>query len=499
MSRRSRFAFSFALAVVFLANDAPTGSPLAWAGVTEEDYFPIFFNRTIADSSGAHVEEDWVWPFGRFDRNDEKRKWAGALRPILSWGGDFEDERFYRILPPLGLFNRSSRVVDYRIQPLWYYSCESLGDGEESWSNRLFPFFTIDNDREEPSVNYSLLYGHTFNRFGVDELEYWLFPLALKTRSRDFVNWSLLVPFLGYGYGGKGSNVRFWPFYGHQVVPGQKATKFIAWPFYGHQLAYDEEGDLVETWGCLPLYVKIDSPRRTGWSFLWPFFEKSHVDSPRRRYEKLSAPYPFYHEVQDTRLDKDGKRNGGENTRTYFPFYGHVDKEDRARRLDAECWTPLLWRIDREKAGKYASSQRIFFPFVWLKTTRWSTTLKTAHGLKLWPFFNYEESERGGHHLRVFDPFWLRRERDMDRHYSVLYTVYERERDERGYGFDQILGKAMYACRYADYSRTNILHLIQAFDTPDLGRGWSIARGLVGKSTSDWGTRWKLFWLTIGE
>ena len=86
----------------------------------------------------------------------------------------------------------------------------------------------------------------------------------------------------------------------------------------------------------------------------------------------------------------------------------------------------------------------------------------------------------------------------MDRHYSFLYTLFERERDYEGYGYDHLLGKSIYHARYEGYSRTNILHVLQFFDTPKDGRGWSVGRGLLGRSVTDRGVRWRVFWLGFG-
>jgi hypothetical protein len=473
-------------------------SPEVVAEVTERDFFPLHFGREITDSSGTRIDEDWLWPFGRFEQDTGKETWSGAARPLFSWGGDFEDERFFRVLPPIGLFNWSDDEIDRRIQPFWYYRWKVFGDGSEKLNATLFPFFSWDRDRDDPSRQYSIFYGHILNKYGVDEAEYWMLPLYLKTRRGEFVNRNFLVPIFGFGSGGGGSNFRIWPLYGHKIVPGKKDSLFILWPFYGHSMAYDEEGDIVETWGSFPLYTKIESPRRHGWSFLWPFFESQSVNRPRRQYEKRALPFPFNQRITDTRLDANGNRIGGQDTRIYFPFYGHIQKDSERRRLDAEYWSPLFWRIDKSRTERFSSSERILFPFVWLKTTDWVSRSYPSHDFKLWPLWNYQEPEEGGHHFRLFDPFWFRRGKDMDRHYSVLYTLYERERDRYGYGYDHFLGKSIYHAEYEDYSRTNILHLIQFFDTPQDGRGLSLARGLIGWSATDAGSQWRLFWLRFG-
>jgi hypothetical protein len=90
----------------------------------------------------------------------------------------------------------------------------------------------------------------------------------------------------------------------------------------------------------------------------------------------------------------------------------------------------------------------------------------------------------------------------MDRHYAFLYTLFEHERDKDGFGYDHFFGKAIYHAQYPDYSRTNILHLVQFFDTPEEGWGWSLGRGLFSWSKvevdGEERTRWKLFWIPFG-
>jgi hypothetical protein len=496
--KRLRAAFLFLLCLI---SASLLTAPASDAEVTEEDFFPIYFGRTREEPEETILDEDFNWPFGAF--HEDRELWWGAVRPLASWGEHQEKGNFFRFLPPIGLFNWKADEFDYRIQPFWYHRWKALPDGHEDWEYRLFPLYATDSNRDQdPSTAYFLFYGHLYDRFGVDEAEYYLFPLYLRTRRGEFVNHTLLWPFLGYGSGGGGSNLRLWPIFGHKVVPGKKNAIFVAWPFWGSAISLDEDGEQVETCGCFPLYVSVDSPRRKGWTFLWPFFRHNQVNRPRRTWDDFAAPFPFYQRTTETLRDNQGGTIGGQDTRLYFPFYGHIQKESRSRRLDAEYWTPFLWRIDRMRTDRFSASQWIFFPFVWDKLTRWASTPEVSHDFKLWPLLSYEQPEKGGEFLRIIDPFWFRRGGDLDRHYSVFYSLYEHERDAEGFGYDQLLGKAVYHARYRDYARTNILHLVQFFDTPADGRGWSLARGLLSWSRveqgEESGARWKVLWIPFG-
>jgi len=468
------------------------------AEVSERDFFPLYFGRSLDFDDRLELDEDFGWPVGKFEEN--KKDWYGAFRPFLSWGGDKEGGRFYRVLPPFVKFNWDDREVDYRVFPFWTYRRTDIDNRRQKLDHRFLPLYIKSGIvGTEDTEAYSLFYGHLQNRLGVDESEYWLFPLFLKTRRDRFINNTFLWPFFGYGSGGGGSNIRFWPIYGHKVIPKKKDARFVLWPLYGKQRLTDEDGETQEAIGSFPLYLRTSSKTRNGWTFLWPFFKHNRVDRPRRTFEEFAAPFPFYQWKKEVRRDGGGARIGGEDTLLVPPFYGHIRKQRKTRNFDATYRTLFYWDIEKEKKNKFLSKKKVIFPFLWFETVRWDTTKRTSHNTKVWPIFKYDEPEDGGSHLRIFDPLWFKRDSDMERHYSFLYTFYERERDAKGWGYDQLLGKTIYRSRYPDYSRTSFLHMFELFDTNKRGRGWSIGRGLVGYSEKDTGLSWRLLWIPFGE
>lgn len=172
-----------------------------------------------------------VWPLS-WELGREKN----YLGPLVSYEKEDGNDRL-TIRP---LFSReSAEGGSYSL--LW-----PLGGGTENKS-QFIPFYTHHTTPDEEDTSILLLfwgktkqkryggffpfYGQLYNRFGKDEIGFFLWPLYSYVKSEGATRTNLLWPFFSVTSGTE-EGFKFWPFYGYRNRGEEKKSSFALWPIF---------------------------------------------------------------------------------------------------------------------------------------------------------------------------------------------------------------------------------------------------------------------------
>ena len=151
--------------------------------------------------------------------------------------------------------------------------------------------FWGETNKGEPYGGFFPLYGSLKNRFGRDEMNFFLWPLYSDSREGDNKTYTFLWPFFSYSTGTGREGFKFWPLGGYDRKENDFQKTFFLWPFFHFEKRYLYTDDPTEINMVFPLYVSQTSSRRTQRSVLWPFFTHIHDDDDH--YTQWDFPWPL--------------------------------------------------------------------------------------------------------------------------------------------------------------------------------------------------------------
>lgn len=469
-----------------------TGSLLLATGACsllprELNLTPLWFHRL--DHDGHMLECDFLWPIVHYEQTvaggDDFR-----IRPLYrrvtetaaeNLGGDGPAVE-HQFLCPLGRVRTDATETSHRLFPVWSWRGRTNDQGERDvdWY-LLFPFFWggASADGREDYFAVFPLYADIPQFLGYDNFFAFLFPLYLRLDKEGHRHHMALWPLIGWSSCAENGHRRFhfYPFYGHDIEPGDHDRRFLLWPFIAWSTENEFTDDPVKSYWFWPLCGWRVAREAGGWMALWPLFSSSWK---QEHFAVLTLFWPLFHHYWN-------KAEDNVTSWWLWPFYSRTKSDDQ------DAWTalwPLIWwrRYD-DPDGR--TEQQWVLPFFWhVKITDedgageehtkvwplWHHTEKrdtegkvtTADWSLLSPLFVRGDSARGIE--EAYGPLWEvavgRQRRPGDTSFDLLGRVYtERERD------GESSWSVPFLCsgeRAADGSRT--LRLFQFLPIP-LGGG----------------------------
>jgi hypothetical protein len=314
---------------------------------------PLWFHRV--DEHGELLEMDCLWPIIHYERTAEG-------------GDDFRIRPLYRrftepalkatehqFLWPFGRARYDDEESAYRLFPLWSWRDhrDEKGDHDVDWY-LLFPFIWGGRNDARDENYFAVLpfYADIPQFLTYDRFRTILFPLWVRLDKNGHRHSMVLWPFIGFSSCAvEHSWFHVFPLYAQDVKPGQFERRWLFWPFLGYGRENLDSDDPVTTFWLWPLFGLRQSRDVSGWSFLWPFFEKT---SWRDSYYKLNLFWPFFHYYAN-KLEDDIVQWW------VFPLIGHtVSTGQRAWTL---LW-PLIWL--RQYDDPFSQSRQQFLvPLFW--------------------------------------------------------------------------------------------------------------------------------------
>lgn len=415
--------------------------------------------------SDKPIRDYAVWPFVYTDETSEWRQFSFIPFYVERESTDDTQKRV-QFLWPIYLYKRTDRDVAIRIVPFFTYwrDVYEYAGGDEYFSQyMIFPIiYGSDTPEEGRSFAVFPLGGRMKNFLGRDEIGFLLFPLYMYYTKDGLRQRNYLWPVLSFTEGDGARGFRFWPFYGYFEREGESRSEFVLWPFYSRQVFDLDTERPGERLMVFPFYAREDSRGRRYRSVLWPLF--SHELNYARNFEQRSMPWPFIVIAR------------GDIYRTHiWPLYGFKQDEDSWKRF-------VLWPFWHE--GEFIVDDELkiretrLFP-VWSSKTQadGSGEIKT-HRARFWPLWRFRRFEDGSTRLRMLSLLWFYDERGFERHYSPLWTIYERDEGPGGDSDTRILWGLIRHSRRGDRTEARVPLLFSR--TADAGRDTAVTRILGG-------------------
>ncbi|MBA4393944.1 MAG: hypothetical protein C0407_10365 [Desulfobacca sp.] len=462
ISQRSNpFPFFPLLFFIFLL--CASGCAHLSSNLEPENVSPFFHIQTDRENQSRRL--DGAGPFYSQSESPEEREWT--FRPFFSYRENVKEQtEELEYLYPLGRYRKTPEGKLYRFLP-FYSSFKPAQENEEKEKKEnvdLFPVFW-GKDKEGNSYGGVFPFGGEFrDRFARDEIQFVLWPLYTRVREGETRTYNILWPIFSFTEGGNRSGFRFWPFYGEEKQEGQGAFQkfFFLWPI-GHYQQRHLDTDHPKTYFYLfPLYLSEQSPNEHKTIVLWPFFNFYSED--HFNYLQIDFPWPIFQYAR------------GENTLALklWPLITY-------RKVDQKEKMSLLWPLFIQEKEEDEERDEVLNRFLYVskfhqvyfkKEGRWERVTR------FWPLFRYAEDGKGMMHF--FFPALMPADWEgLERHYGMLFRIYEYYQDGKGKEVSKFLWGLYYHQKQKDLRRIEVSFLFTYLKDKEMFQ-LSFLKGLLG-------------------
>lgn len=352
------------------------------------------------------------------------QSWASE-RDIAALGPFFYDSISPKIktwgIRPLFSYLKTSKGIEWDIlYPLVRYKKTPTGT-----EFSLFPFIRLNNNYKEFFLffkgetesgesygGFFPLYGKMKQRFGKDEINFFLWPLYIHSKEKDFETWHILWPFFTWHRGEKRRAFKFLPLYGYDIKEGEFEKHFFLWPIFIYQKTGLNLSEPTTYFSIFPLYISKTTTALHSYTFLWPFFSIYRY----KDYRHYDFPWPLFSLTKGKNeegfsllpLVKYEKGLDHESVFLFYPVYKYqIEKKNKQKII-----TNYFFFVDRYEK-RYDAHGKVF--------------LKLA---KFWPFFYYK-SEKGK--VKAYFPAIIPIEdAGFERNLCPILRLYYHEKDTAG-------------------------------------------------------------------
>ena len=376
------------------------------------NFWPIF--QYNSDPVQGVKEIEGLGPFFIWKRDLQQKQWG--VRPLFYWTEDeTEPLQRFEFIYPLGKYQVKEGEKKGYLAPLSLYRKEDV-DGRKKWDFQFFPFFIGETKEGKDYFGLFPISGYLFDRYGKEEIHFFLWPLYSESTSEGVRTKNMLWPFFSLIDGEKKKGYRFWPFYGYRKEVGISQTKFFLWPIFFQQLKGMDTDDPIEEKMVFPFYIEKKSKHFESKTFLWPFF--SHTKDRLSGFEQWDLPWPVFQTLKGENLE--GMK--------IFPLYGYRVKGGTEKR------TFILYPLyqmeeDQKKEGQERTIRILLLSRI--RTGENDQGMKKKRSLRIWPLFDYEREE-AGHETFSFFYLFPFKEEGFERNLFPLFRIFRWEKDQRG-------------------------------------------------------------------
>lgn len=339
-----------------------------------------------------------------------------ALRPLWIRDRVSDELTLTRFLVPLGRAERTPHLSTQRLLPIYSYASRLEPTGHE-WTFFCLPGIYW-SQRDDRVLRAWFPFGGVFENFlSFDRVEFFLWPIWMRTERHGRKTQHLLWPVFGVTVGRGEPSWHVWPFYGFTRIEGSWDRRYALWPiFHWHENGLSRPEDLRETkWMVWPLFGRSRRGTYRSTTVLWPFF--GYARDPETGFWAWDGPWPL------VRLRRGGK-DDYRRTR-FWPFYSYY----KGDQLESEYFLwPLLGRR-HEEYPSFEKDREFAFPLWQFERTRRFEDGAETTWRKLWPFFQVDRGEAGDTRriaVPALNPLW--RTREMEDAYAWIWELWVEER-----------------------------------------------------------------------
>jgi len=422
------------------------------------NFWPLF--QYTSDSIEGVKEIEGLGPLFVWKKETNRLQWG--IRPVFNWTGD-KNESLWRLEIPYPFVKYQVKEGEKRgyLALLALYK-EEESDGKKKWDFQFFPFFFGETIKGEGYSGIFPFFGALLDRYGKEEIRFYLWPLYSETTQDGVRTTNLLWPFFSFIEGEKKKGYRIWPIYGQREEVGVSITEFFAWPIFFQQRKGMDTDDPIDERMFFPIYVSKESKRFESKTYLWPFF--SFARDRLTGFEQLDLPWPIFQSLK------------GENLKgiKIFPLYGDKVKEGEMRRTFILY---PLYQLEEDRIGEVQEkTTRILF-LSRIRTGEDVQGVNKEHSLRFWPFFDYEKEETGYASFSFFYLFPFKDE-GFERNLFPLFRLFRWEKDPQGNILANLFWGLYKRMKKEEVDSWEIAHLIGV----KRGDGWktlSLLKGML--------------------
>ncbi len=376
---------------------------------TSINLWPLF--QYTSDPVEGVREINGLGPFFIWRKESTRSEWG--FRPLLYWTKDqIEPLKRLEFVYPIGKYQVKEGDKKGYLFPLSLYREEEF-DEEKKWDFQFFPFFIGETEKGRDYFGIFPIFGTLFERFGKDEIRFYLWPIYSESTSEGVRKTNVLWPLFSFIEGENQRGYRFWPIYGQKEVVGVSHSEFFLWPIFFKGRKGLDTDDPVEENMVFPFYISKESKSFESKTFLWPFF--SHAIDRSTGFEEWDFPWPIFQSLKGENLK--GMR--------IFPFYGYKVREGVMKRVFVLY---PIYQLEEDRIDDHQEKNVRILLLTRIRTGEGKEGAEETRSRRIWPFFDYEREETGRTRLSVFYIFPFKDE-GFERNLIPLFQIFRREKD----------------------------------------------------------------------
>ncbi len=380
---------------------------------------PLFYMEKDEETGEKKIQA--LGPFVSYEKDSFEEGYG--LRPIFyNHKNEARERTSFDFVYPLFTYRTFEGDTKWQaLMYIFYYKSDLRDSGFREREFTLFPFL-FARKAEDPQRSFFAffpLFGNMKNKYGKDEINFFLFPLFLQTKNYGVTNTNFIWPFIG-SYSGNGvEGGRLWPIYGNKTAPDNAIhDEFALWPLYMKR-ERDFYGDRISSYAIMPFYYGMDMPGRKQRTYAWPFF--TYIEDTNRNFRRWDMPWPI---VTFSR--------GDVNTNRIFPLFS-VKKEQEYESGYA-AWPLYSWR--RHTLGDYEIRRKaiVYFLYKDVRNIPITEDGRDSRVINLWPLFTYRRMPDGKAYFNFISPLetFLKDNPPRERNWAPIWTIFRWDRDQYG-------------------------------------------------------------------
>lgn len=355
-------------------------------------------------SQGVDVDDtrvrDVFWPL--YHEHENKTERGFGVRPLfyhVKKKGKLDTETVF--LWPLGRYSVRPGQAEVRLTPFFSYKAR-FGEHQildADWI--IFPLIFVGTDKKEGRYfGFFPFGGQVRGLLGKSKIEFWMFPLYMKTydvgTKGTYAGTHWLFPLYQDGEGQGKSSFAVLPFYAAKKKEGQYDRRSYLWPIVHLQWNQLHTDDPIRTIAVLPFYGQdiSTSGKNVSRTFLWPFF--SYRIHSGTGYREFNLPWPFFRSLKSEKIDHF----------RLWPFYSRWHNKEK-KIVDYQILWPLGWYSTYDEPT-YTKQSTWALPFYWDHHKQYKDEEKTSERFtKIWPLYHRHRRRDGGVEHQLLSLWWF--------------------------------------------------------------------------------------------
>ncbi len=379
-------------------------------GPRRENFAPLFIYSEDEEREGRAI--DILGPFFTYRKDREEKD--VAFRPLFYSKTEADRYRLDYVYP-MGKYERTRDRVESYFR-LIYSTDRDLTKGANEKKERGFLLvFWGETEKGEPYGGFFPFYGTLKNRFGREEMNFFLWPIYSDSREGEGKTYTFLWPFFSISEGRGREGFKIWPLGGYDKKANDYDKTFFLWPIFHFEKRYlftDDPTNINMVW---PFYVSSTSSKRVNRTVLWPFFNYTYDEDDH--YTQWDFPWPVF----------QWARGDEKSIFRVFPIYGRKSWEGRERGYI--LW-PIYWYSeDEDDQYRFVSDRYLLLSKNEIRV--WKNKDQQERRIRVWPFFYYRQEREGGGYL--YWPCLIPVDYEgYERNWVPLLSLYEYRRNPQG-------------------------------------------------------------------